>query len=137
MVIGVMQASSQRERNALLFEATRAAAKGCEVVNFGVFGDEAGACSYVEIAVALSLLLSSGAVDFAVTGCSATVYFSCTQSLQTFGLRQASPPSFLLTVTQPQAIAATAAAIISLCIFILRCSVRNKSPARACSQSRP
>ena len=70
MVIGVMQASSQRERNALLFEATRAAAKGCEVVNFGVFGDEAGACSYVEVAVALSLLLSSGAVDFAVTGCS-------------------------------------------------------------------
>ena len=70
MVIGVMQASSQREKNALLYEATRDAAAGHEVVNLGVFAGEAVEVGYVETAVAISLLLSAGAIDFAVTGCS-------------------------------------------------------------------
>lgn len=70
MVIGVMQASSQREKNALLFEATRTAAAGHEVVNLGVFAEEAVEVSYVETAAAISLMLCAGAIDFAVTGCS-------------------------------------------------------------------
>lgn len=36
MRIGVIQASSQREKNPLIYECTRRAAKGHEVVNFGV-----------------------------------------------------------------------------------------------------
>lgn len=70
VVIGVMQASSQRGKNALLYEATRDAAKRHEVVNLGVFADEAVEVGYVETAAAISLLLASGALDFAVTGCS-------------------------------------------------------------------
>lgn len=70
MVIGVMQATSQSGMNALLYEATREAAKGHEVVNFGAFEGDAAAYSYVETALSISLLLSGGAVDFMVTGCS-------------------------------------------------------------------
>lgn len=71
MKIGVIQASSQREKNHLLFRCTQQAAAGKhEVVNFGVFPQETVGCSYVETAVLISLLLSSRAVDFIVTGCS-------------------------------------------------------------------
>lgn len=70
MRIGVIQASSQREKNPLIYECTRRAAPGHEVVNFGVFPNETENWSYVDTALLVSLLLSSGAVDFAVTGCS-------------------------------------------------------------------
>lgn len=70
MRIGVIQASSQREKNRLIYECTRRAAPGHEAVNFGVFPNETENWSYVETALLVSLLLSSGAVDFAVTGCS-------------------------------------------------------------------
>ncbi len=72
MKIGVIQASSQRERNLLLYQcAARAAeAEGHETVNFGIFAEEEASYSYVETAFLVSLLLSSGAVDFVVTGCS-------------------------------------------------------------------
>ncbi len=65
-----MQATSQRERNSLLYECTSRAAKDAEVVNFGVFCDENADISYIETAVCACLLLESGAVDFVVTGCS-------------------------------------------------------------------
>ncbi|MBP3657483.1 MAG: RpiB/LacA/LacB family sugar-phosphate isomerase [Clostridia bacterium] len=72
MRIGVIQASSQREKNDVLFESVKRAAEshGHEVVNFGVFADSSQEFSYVEIAVCVSLLLSSQALDFVVTGCS-------------------------------------------------------------------
>lgn len=70
--IGVIQATSQRDKNKLLYHCTAVAGNrdGHEVINFGCFADEPGSFSYIEIAVAVSLLLSSGAVDFVVTGCS-------------------------------------------------------------------
>ena len=44
--------------------------KGYEVVNFGVFQEEAVEYTYVETAMLISILLESKAVDFVVTGCS-------------------------------------------------------------------
>ena len=72
MKIGVIQATSQKDKNELLYHASAAAARpyGHEVINFGCFADEPYSFSYIEIAVAVSLLLASGAVDFVVTGCS-------------------------------------------------------------------
>lgn len=70
MRIGVIQATSQVDKNERLARCVQSAARGHEVVNFGCFPGETEAFSYIEIAVAVSLLLSSGAVDFVVTGCS-------------------------------------------------------------------
>ena len=74
MKTGVIQASSQKDKNETLYRCVcRAAEKNgrCdEVINFGVFGDGAENISYVETALETGLLLSSGAVDFMVTGCS-------------------------------------------------------------------
>ena len=74
MRIGVIQASSQRGKNAALCQCTRAALlhnnRADTVVNYGVFPEEDADFSYIETAVCISLLLSSGAVDFIVTGCS-------------------------------------------------------------------
>lgn len=72
MRIGVIQASSQREKNPLIYKCTQKAAekRGHQVVNFGVFPEEQENWTYVETAFLISLLLSSGAVDFMVTGCS-------------------------------------------------------------------
>ena len=74
MRIGVIQASSQREKNNTLYQCVlNAVAKNGRddtVVNYGVFAGESVSFSYVETALNVSLLLASGAVDFAVTGCS-------------------------------------------------------------------
>ena len=72
MKIGVIQASSQKEKNEVIFESVARAVESLdhEVVNFGVFADSSQKYSYVEIAICISLLLSSKTVDFIVTGCS-------------------------------------------------------------------
>ena len=72
MTIGVIQATSQKDKNALLYSITKevAEAKGHNVVNFGMFADESENYSYVETAVCASMLLLTKAVDFIVTGCS-------------------------------------------------------------------
>lgn len=72
MKTGVIQASSQRDKNELLYRLTAdaAAAGGGETVNPGCFPEERETYSYVDIALEISLLLSAGAVDFIVTGCS-------------------------------------------------------------------
>lgn len=72
MKIAVIQATSQKGKNALLEKTARhvCCPLGHEVINFGVFGDEDYDCSYVETALDISLLLCSGAVDFTLTGCS-------------------------------------------------------------------
>lgn len=70
MKIGVIQASSQAGKNRLMYEAVERYATGFEVVNFGCFPGEEIQYSYIEISVAIGLLLGSRAVDFIVTGCS-------------------------------------------------------------------
>lgn len=72
MKIGIIQATSQKEKNQLIFDCVEKAAApyGYEVINFGVFEDTTRDYSYIEIAICVSLLLSSKAVDFIVTGCS-------------------------------------------------------------------
>ena len=70
MRIGVILASSQANKNRLLFQAVQTYATGSEIINFGCWADDHETYSYVEIALLIGLLLTSGAVDFAVTGCS-------------------------------------------------------------------
>lgn len=74
MRIGIIQASSQREKNDVLCQCARRAVernrRDDQVVNYGVFSQESASFSYIETAVNISLLLSSGAVDFIITGCS-------------------------------------------------------------------
>lgn len=72
MKIGIIQATSQKDKNKLLYNCTANAVRryGHDVVNFGCFPEEPVSFSYIEIAAAVSLLLASNAVDFIVTGCS-------------------------------------------------------------------
>ncbi|MCF2641832.1 MAG: RpiB/LacA/LacB family sugar-phosphate isomerase [Lachnospiraceae bacterium] len=70
MKIGVIQASSQKEKNVILYDAVCKAAKTSEVINFGCFIEEREEYSYIDIALEIGLLISSGAIDFMVTGCS-------------------------------------------------------------------
>lgn len=68
VVVGVIQACSNKDKNALLFESVKNT--GQEAINFGIFEDEIAEISYVQTAFLVSLLLESKAVDFVVTGCS-------------------------------------------------------------------
>ena len=70
MKIGIIQASSQAGKNRLLYDTVNKYAAGSEVINFGCTEDEKERYSYIEISVLAGLLLSGGAVDFIVTGCS-------------------------------------------------------------------
>ncbi len=72
MKIAVIQATSQKEKNELLYRCTAESVKkhGYEVINFGCCADEPESYSYIEISILIGLLLSSHAVDFVVTGCS-------------------------------------------------------------------
>ncbi len=69
MVIGVIQASSQINKNSILFDAVKEYAKGHEIVNFGCFADDS-IYSYIDISLEIGILLASKAIDFIVTGCS-------------------------------------------------------------------
>ena len=70
MKIAVIQASSQAEKNELIYSTVKKYASDSDVINFGCTKDEAIKYSYIEISVLVGLLLASGAVDFVVTGCS-------------------------------------------------------------------
>ena len=70
MNIGIIQATSQAEKNQLLFDAVKKYAANDEIINFGCKANEPERFSYVEISVLAGLLLASEAVDFIVTGCS-------------------------------------------------------------------
>lgn len=70
MKIAVIQATSQINKNGLLFEAVKKYAKESNVINFGCTDTESDSYSYIEISVLIGLLLASKAVDFVVTGCS-------------------------------------------------------------------
>ncbi|MBO4367080.1 MAG: RpiB/LacA/LacB family sugar-phosphate isomerase, partial [Clostridia bacterium] len=70
MRIGVIQASSQAEKNVLLFDTVSRYATGSDIINFGCRPQDACRYSYIEISILAGLLLSSGSVDLIVTGCS-------------------------------------------------------------------
>ena len=72
MKIAVIQASSQKGKNKMLYQCVEkiTQAKGWEAVNFGVFPEEEVELSYVQTALLISMLLESKAVDFVVSGCS-------------------------------------------------------------------
>ena len=70
MKIAVIQASSQSQKNGLLYGTVKKYVSDSEVINFGCFGNEEQKYSYIEISILVGLLLSSKAVDFVVTGCS-------------------------------------------------------------------
>ena len=71
MRVAVIQETSRKNMNALLFESVKKAVQSSdEVLNFGIFEDEDEQYSYVEIAMLIGLLIESEAVDFVVTGCS-------------------------------------------------------------------
>lgn len=72
MKIAVIQASSQKAKNELLYACTKEAveAKGHEVINFGINRKDSSTYSYIQTAFLISVLLECKAVDFVVTGCS-------------------------------------------------------------------
>lgn len=70
MKIAIMQATSQENKNELLYSAVKKYASESSIYNFGCAEKEEGIYSYIEIAVLIGLLLASKAVDFVVTGCS-------------------------------------------------------------------
>ncbi|WP_026652146.1 RpiB/LacA/LacB family sugar-phosphate isomerase [Butyrivibrio proteoclasticus] len=71
MKIGIIQASSQANKNDLIYNTViKYAPKGSEVINFGCTLDEKNNYSYIDISILVGILLSSGVVDFVVTGCS-------------------------------------------------------------------
>ena len=70
MRIGIIQASSQADKNEMIFHAVQQYAAGSEAVNFGCRPEDRGRYSYIEISLLAGLLLAGGAVDFVVTGCS-------------------------------------------------------------------
>ncbi len=71
MKIGVIVASSNKDKNPMIYEAVCNAAepKGHRVINFGIFDDDEN-FSYVEISLVIGMLINRGVVDFVVTGCS-------------------------------------------------------------------
>lgn len=70
MRIGVIQASSQKGKNEILFYNTKKYAVGHEITNFGCTYSDKDTYSYVEISVMIGLLIGSRALDFIITGCS-------------------------------------------------------------------
>ncbi|MBE6484241.1 MAG: sugar phosphate isomerase [Actinomycetaceae bacterium] len=74
MRIGVIQAASQRSKNDTLYRCTvnavERSARNDTVINFGLHHDDDLSYSYIDAAMSVSLLLSSRALDFVVTGCS-------------------------------------------------------------------
>ncbi|MGT2667481.1 RpiB/LacA/LacB family sugar-phosphate isomerase [Streptococcus rifensis] len=72
MKIAVIQASTQAEKNSLLYETTKKVVRkyDYEVLNFGVLPSDTTNYSYTEIAFLIALLLNSDVVDFIITGCS-------------------------------------------------------------------
>ena len=70
MNIAVIQASSQAQKNKLLFDTVSKHAIDDNVINFGCTEDECYKYSYVEISLLIGLLINSSAIDFVVTGCS-------------------------------------------------------------------
>ena len=63
MRVGIIQGSSQAQKNRLIYETVKKYATGHEVVNFGCHIHGAYSYRYVEISVLIGLLIASGSVD--------------------------------------------------------------------------
>lgn len=66
MNIGIIVGSTQKDKCEMLHEAVRKHAYGNTVFSFSCMEDR----SYLDIALSIGCLLNSGALDFAVSGCS-------------------------------------------------------------------
>lgn len=70
MKIAVIHGSSVKNKNEILYSATKLAAPEAEVINLGITAEDDTEISYVETSLLVALLLQTKAVDFVVTGCS-------------------------------------------------------------------
>lgn len=72
MKIALINENSQAAKNGIIFESLNkyAVKYGHEVVNYGMYnGEQKHQLTYVQVGLLASILLSSKAVDFVVTGC--------------------------------------------------------------------
>lgn len=70
MNIAVLQATSQNEKNKLIYLAAKKYALGSDIYNFGCSEKDICTYSYVDISLLIGLLLASRSIDFVITGCS-------------------------------------------------------------------
>lgn len=71
MKIGLIQGTSQKEKNKILEHYIKQAiSPDDKLINFGIYQDSTTTLSYVQISLAIALLINSRALDFVVTGCS-------------------------------------------------------------------
>ena len=70
MRIGIIQASSQANKNEMIFQAVQRYAADSEVINFGCTPEDSSRYSYIDISLLAGMLLAADAVDLIVTGCS-------------------------------------------------------------------
>lgn len=71
MKVGIIQATSQKSKNKILEESTKQAISSQDkVINFGIFPKEETNLSYVQVSLAIALLINSKAIDFIISGCS-------------------------------------------------------------------
>lgn len=70
MKIAIMQASSQIDKNELIYTAVKKYASDSQIYNFGCTEKDEYIYSYIDISILIGLLLASKAVDFVITGCS-------------------------------------------------------------------
>ncbi len=70
MKIAIIQATSQINKNKLLYSAVKKYAPESDIYNFGCSDGDTSSYSYIDISFLIGLLLASKSVDFVVTGCS-------------------------------------------------------------------
>ena len=70
MKIAIIQATSQINKNELLYSSVKKYAFDSEIYNFGCSEKDLCSYSYIDISLMVGLLLASKSVDFVVTGCS-------------------------------------------------------------------
>ncbi|WP_215485495.1 RpiB/LacA/LacB family sugar-phosphate isomerase [Lactobacillus gasseri] len=70
MKIGLIQASSQKQKNGILEHYLNAAINSDDqLINFGIYPNSNTNLSYVQVFLVIALLINSKSLDFIVTGC--------------------------------------------------------------------
>ena len=70
MKIGIIQATSQKSKNFILEKYIKeSVGSNDQVFNFGIYQDSSASLSYMQVSLAVALLINSKATDFIVTGC--------------------------------------------------------------------
>lgn len=70
MNIAIIQATSQINKNQLIYTAVKKYALESQIYNFGCSESDVRSYSYIDISLLIGLLLASESIDFVVTGCS-------------------------------------------------------------------